>query len=83
MIDGRSEVEEVVGHEIKMLAYPHGKADNRVAEAARSAGYELAFSGCPSGVSPTTDPLMIGRVEGLALPLRDFARLIATTLRGT
>jgi peptidoglycan/xylan/chitin deacetylase (PgdA/CDA1 family) len=83
IIDGRSEVEEVVGQQIKMLAYPHGKSDNRVAGAARSAGYELAFSGYPISVSSTTDPLMIGRVEGVALPLRDFARHIATTLRGS
>ena len=66
-----------------MIAYPHGKADARVAEAARAAGYEFAFTGLPVSVAPTTDALMIGRIEGVAVQLRDFARTIATTLADT
>ena len=63
-----------------MIAYPHGKADTRVAEAARAASYEFAFTGYPASVGPTTDAHMVGRIEGVPVQLRDFARTIAATL---
>ena len=80
MVEGREELEAVVGQRLSMIAYPHGKADTRVAEAARAAGYEFAFTGFPASVGPTTDALMVGRIEGVPVQLRDFARTIAATL---
>jgi peptidoglycan/xylan/chitin deacetylase (PgdA/CDA1 family) len=80
LVEGREELEAIVGQRLRMIAYPHGKADARVAEAARVAGYEFAFTGLPVSVTPTTDALMMGRIEGQAVQLRDFARTIATTL---
>ena len=63
-----------------MIAYPHGKADGRGAEAARAAGYELGLTGLLPRVDPTTDPLLIGRVEAQTLTLRDFAAALAAIL---
>jgi peptidoglycan/xylan/chitin deacetylase (PgdA/CDA1 family) len=80
LVEGREELEGIVGRRLRMIAYPHGKADARVAEAAGAAGYEFAFTGLPVSVTPATDALMMGRIEGTAVQLRDFARTIATTL---
>jgi hypothetical protein len=63
-----------------MIAYPHGKADGRIVEAARAAGYDLGFTGFSLPVGPATDALMVGRLETSSLPLRDFGRLVAATL---
>ena len=43
--DGRAALEEVTGRRLTYLAYPHGRADERVAAAARAAGYTDGFGG--------------------------------------
>jgi peptidoglycan/xylan/chitin deacetylase (PgdA/CDA1 family) len=80
MIEGRRELEDVISQRLRMIAYPHGKASARVAEAARSAGYELAFTASPTCVGPTTDALMIGRVEVPLAPVSNFVQMITATL---
>ena len=80
MTDGRDLFEAAVGRALTMIAYPHGKADGRGAEAARAAGYELGLTGLLPRVDPTTDPLLIGRVEAQTLTLRDFAAALAASL---
>jgi peptidoglycan/xylan/chitin deacetylase (PgdA/CDA1 family) len=81
MVEGRRELEALVGRPITMVAYPHGKADERVAGAARSAGYERAFTSYATPVASTTDAHMIGRVEVLpTASVPEFARMIASTL---
>jgi peptidoglycan/xylan/chitin deacetylase (PgdA/CDA1 family) len=82
MIEGREELEAVIGRRLTMIAYPHGKASARVAEAARSAGYELAFTASPTSVEPATDAFMVGRVEVPPAPASTFAQMIASTLDG-
>jgi peptidoglycan/xylan/chitin deacetylase (PgdA/CDA1 family) len=59
---GREELASVVGHELDAISYPYGKADERVAEAARAAGYRLGFTTRRSRVTPETDPLLIPRI---------------------
>ena len=44
---GRSELEAVVGRPVVHFAYPHGKADRRVADIVRNAGYDAAWTGRP------------------------------------
>jgi peptidoglycan/xylan/chitin deacetylase (PgdA/CDA1 family) len=61
--DGRERLEAVVGRPLTTIAYPHGKADARVADAARAAGFRLGFTGRYEPVVPTTDPLLLGRIE--------------------
>jgi peptidoglycan/xylan/chitin deacetylase (PgdA/CDA1 family) len=82
MTEGREGVEAVVRQRLGILAYPHGKADVRVAEAARSAGYKFAFTASHACVAPATDPLMIGRIEAQAVPTREFVRTLAASLSG-
>jgi peptidoglycan/xylan/chitin deacetylase (PgdA/CDA1 family) len=77
MTDGRDLLEAAVGRALTMIAYPHGKADGRAAGAARAPSYELGLTGSSTRVDPTTDPLLIGRVEAQALTLRDFAAALA------
>jgi hypothetical protein len=54
--------------------------DARVAEAARSAGYALGFTAYATAVEPSTDPLMIGRIEIQNASMQEFARTISATL---
>jgi peptidoglycan/xylan/chitin deacetylase (PgdA/CDA1 family) len=77
---GRSELEASSGRRLDLIAYPHGKADERVAEAARKAGYRLGFAGRSGDPAGTGDPLRIRRYElrraGGAFAL-EVARLLA------
>lgn len=43
----RSALEDALGVPVRALAYPFGRSDARVREAARAAGYALGFSMCP------------------------------------
>jgi peptidoglycan/xylan/chitin deacetylase (PgdA/CDA1 family) len=73
--EGRPALEAAAGLPVTMIAYPHGRADERVAAAARDAGFVLGFTGRAEAVAPASDPLLLGRVEaphsrgGLALEL--------------
>ena len=78
--DGKEELEAAAGG-ITLLAYPHGKADERVAVAAEEAGYVLAFTGRREPVRPETNPLLIGRVEPRADSPGRFALELAGALR--
>jgi peptidoglycan/xylan/chitin deacetylase (PgdA/CDA1 family) len=80
MSEGKERLEAAIGRRLTMIAYPHGKADIRVADAARAAGYELGFTGDPRPAGPKTDRLLIGRTEPPAVPLDEFGRAVAATL---
>ena len=72
MREGLDELTEVVGHRPATIAYPHAKADLRVADAARGAGFELGFL---VGDVPTTaaqHPLLLARVGGATDSLETF-----------
>jgi hypothetical protein len=64
---------------MEFLAYPHGRADRRVAEHARTAGYRAAFATGGRPVGARSDPFLLGRWE--AGPLRDDEFLAHLTLR--
>ena len=66
MRDGRRELDELAGAATDAIAYPHGRADRRVADAARRAGFRLGFTGVTCAASPEADPLLIGRVHAAA-----------------
>jgi peptidoglycan/xylan/chitin deacetylase (PgdA/CDA1 family) len=61
--EGRRELEEAAGEPIVTLAYPHGRADSRVAEAARAGGFRLGVTGGYEAVVPESDPMLLGRIE--------------------
>jgi peptidoglycan/xylan/chitin deacetylase (PgdA/CDA1 family) len=60
--DGREDLEAVAGRRLDTISYPHGKADERVAEAARMAGFTLGFTTGRSAVTADTDPLLVPRI---------------------
>src|SRR4051794_7028917 len=54
--DSRSEVEAITGRPCREFAYPFGLHDERVRDAARAAGYELAFQFAPGEWAPFAAP---------------------------
>jgi len=82
MLDGRDRLECLAGRPIRVIAYPHGRADARVARAARAAGYAAGFTTHPAPVLPGDDPLLLGRLEpSFSSPLRLALRLVVTLIR--
>ena len=63
LTDGRDELAAAAGAPLELLAYPFGAADERVAAAARAAGYRAAFTVAPQAVTPATDPLLQPRID--------------------
>jgi peptidoglycan/xylan/chitin deacetylase (PgdA/CDA1 family) len=55
--DGREEL----GPGVNTIAYPHGKADQRTADAAQAAGYVCGFTSARGPVTTTTDAFLIPR----------------------
>ena len=45
-----------------VVAYPHGRADRRVARVAREAGFTAGYTGVPVPVRAGDDPLILGRI---------------------
>ena len=74
LTDGREALNEISGKPITTMAYPHGKADARVAEAARAAGFEVAFTGGSKRVDRTTNALLAPRTEVKNTPIEQFER---------
>lgn len=62
MTMGRRRLEEVAGCKLECIAYPHGRADTRVAAAARAAGFAFGFTGDEGLVRPSSDPLLLPRI---------------------
>ena len=62
MRDGRDELAAVTGGRPDLISYPYGKADDRVAETARAAGFKRGFTTKRTCVTPDTDPLLIPRI---------------------
>jgi peptidoglycan/xylan/chitin deacetylase (PgdA/CDA1 family) len=63
MHHGRPELERLVSRPMTLFAYPHGKADARVAQAARAAGFTASWTGWPRAACPGDDLHMLGRWE--------------------
>jgi peptidoglycan/xylan/chitin deacetylase (PgdA/CDA1 family) len=83
--DGRKDLASVVGRELDEISYPYGKADERVAAAARAAGYRLGFTTQRSRVTPETDPLLIPRIAptmSVGKTALRLARIVASSAPG-
>ena len=80
MSDGRAEIEEVLGRRLAAISYPHGKADARVATAARAAGFRYGFTGRAEPILETTDALLMGRLGPSYSSLGRFAFQLASAL---
>jgi len=81
LVHGRAELEAIAGQGIHSIAYPHGKADERVARAAQAAGYRLGLTGRYEPVLATTHPLLLGRFVPSFETLDRFALQLVGVLR--
>jgi peptidoglycan/xylan/chitin deacetylase (PgdA/CDA1 family) len=79
--DGRNALEVAAGRRLTLIAYPHGRADQRVADAARAAGFELGFTGAGDAVTARSDALLLSRIEPSFTDLASFAGQLVDTLR--
>jgi peptidoglycan/xylan/chitin deacetylase (PgdA/CDA1 family) len=80
LVDGRSELEAIVGRALTTIGYPHGRADVRVADAARTAGYKAGFTTQHVPVTPESDRLLQGRVGPSLRSVGALAIELAVTL---
>ena len=80
MDEGRQRLAEAAGHELTLLAYPHGRADERVAGAARAAGFALGFTTEWGAIGPLSDRHLMNRIAPLFAPLGRFALDLAQYL---
>lgn len=80
---GRAELEVLLGRRLLLFAYPHGKADNRVASATRAAGYAAGWTGRPMPAGPADDPYRLGRWEPGSVGTDAFASAVAVRLHRT
>jgi len=58
---GRDELAEVTGAPVDVIGYPHGRADERVASAARAAGFTFGYCTRRVPVTPGSNPWLLGR----------------------
>jgi peptidoglycan/xylan/chitin deacetylase (PgdA/CDA1 family) len=78
--DGLDVLEEAASQSVSAIAYPHGKADDRVALAARKAGYRWALTARGEPVHPAANPQLLGRIDASPRSLGRFAFDLARTL---
>jgi peptidoglycan/xylan/chitin deacetylase (PgdA/CDA1 family) len=81
MIDGKSGLERAAETPVVAIAYPYGKADRRVADAARTAGYRWGFTSSAQTIGPESDRLMLGRHDPGVGTVGDLALGLARDLR--
>jgi len=62
METGRRALSEAGEAPVDTIGYPHGRADERVAGAARKAGFRAGFTTRHESVTPRSDPLLLGRM---------------------
>lgn len=79
LTSSRHYLEDVLGGEVRTLAYPYGAADRRVRGAALAAGYRLGACSLAGINPPERDPLLLARTEIVSF---DSARVFAQKLQG-
>jgi peptidoglycan/xylan/chitin deacetylase (PgdA/CDA1 family) len=78
--EGRGELAAVTRRPLSLFAYPHGKADRRVAAQVRVAGYTAAWTGMPEAIRPGDDPFLLGRWEPGPVTVEDLVVKVAARL---
>jgi peptidoglycan/xylan/chitin deacetylase (PgdA/CDA1 family) len=61
LLDGRDELAASIGRPVDLFAYPHGRADRRVARRTRAVGYRAAFATGGRPIGPASDAYLLGR----------------------
>jgi peptidoglycan/xylan/chitin deacetylase (PgdA/CDA1 family) len=62
MTEGRERLSAITGGPLTTISYPHGGVDDRVAAAAREAGFRYGFTMEADAITPADDSLRIGRI---------------------
>jgi peptidoglycan/xylan/chitin deacetylase (PgdA/CDA1 family) len=73
MSEGLDELEEVAGYRPTAIAYPHARADLRVAEAAQRAGFQLGVIMRGGAARLDQNPLLLDRVDAWTNSIGGFA----------
>jgi peptidoglycan/xylan/chitin deacetylase (PgdA/CDA1 family) len=77
LTEGVEDLQALTGHRPTLIAYPHCRADLRVAEAARAAGFEFGCI-CDGGpVRYDDDPLLVDRIDAWSDSIGRFALRLA------
>lgn len=78
MHQSRSVLQQELGQPLPttVLAYPNGNFNEAVIQAARKAGYDLAFTTEPGPVSPGDEPLTVKRINMQEAPTRSDAMFL-------
>jgi glycosyltransferase involved in cell wall biosynthesis/peptidoglycan/xylan/chitin deacetylase (PgdA/CDA1 family) len=61
--DGKSELENILGHEVTGFAYPYGQCTTETLELVRAAGFLCGCSVASAIVAPDADPFNLPRVK--------------------
>jgi peptidoglycan/xylan/chitin deacetylase (PgdA/CDA1 family) len=80
LVQGRDELASVTGRPLPLFAYPHGKADQRVADRVHAAGYTAAWTGRPDAMRSGDDRFLLGRWEPGPLEVDDLLVKVAVRL---
>lgn len=80
LVHGRDRLEAVVGSPLDLFAYPHGRADQRVARRVREAGYVAAWTGHPTPMRRGENPHLLGRWEPGGLGHDEFVAGVSIRL---
>jgi peptidoglycan/xylan/chitin deacetylase (PgdA/CDA1 family) len=80
LTEGRRELTSVTGGALDLFAYPHGKADHRVAAQVQAAGYTAAWTGLPNAMRSGEDLFLLGRWEPGPADVDDFLVKVAVRL---
>ncbi len=84
--EGRAELEAAAGAPLEAIAYPAGKADDRVAVAAREAGFRRGYVARDGAARAGDDALLVDRIVAPLGPASELARhldrRVAATLAG-
>ena len=79
---GRDELAAAAGHPPRAIAYPHGRADARVADAARAAGYTCGFTTQAEPVTDGSHRWLLGRLTPSYASGNRFRLELVATLVG-
>ena len=77
MSAGLDGLESAAGYRPTSIAYPHGRADLRIADAAMQAGFERGVIGAHAATGPGQHPLLMARVVGWTESLDAFSWALA------
>jgi peptidoglycan/xylan/chitin deacetylase (PgdA/CDA1 family) len=81
LTDGLDDIEDLTRQRPTSIAYPHCRADRRIADAARKAGFELGLICGGRAVKAEDDPLLMDRVDGWSMSIGQFTLRLTRAVR--